>query len=295
MEVMLQRCDGPACRLRARDEGLGAQDGEATGCLRRCDVPVAAVFGAGAAARALTILARGRVEPYRAPPLPAQPGAPVILRDAGFRDQPELAAARRRGAYLALAKLDAAKAAELVASVARGFDGDGAFAARVLCERDPHLVLEGLAMVARAGGVALRVPAALAEAAAVAREQLGEFAAGEVDGATLVHAARVARAATLGAGAATLDGGAATLDGGAATLDGGHETLLCAVSGDVLRPGLYELLAGATIAEALAAAGGAIDSVRVATPGTLLCDGALGGDLAAPAPSALVVHHAGRA
>ncbi len=62
----------------------------------------------------------------------------------------------------------------------------------------------------------------------------------------------------------------------------------------MLRPGLYELLAGATIAEALAAAGGVIDGVRFATPGTLVADGALGGDLGAPAPSALVVHHAGR-
>jgi NADH:ubiquinone oxidoreductase subunit F (NADH-binding) len=74
-----------------------------------------------------------------------------------------------------------------------------------------------------------------------------------------------------------------------------HATVLCAVSGDVLRPGLYELLAGATIAEALAAAGGVIDGVRVATPGTLLADGAPTTDLAAPAPVALVARHAGRA
>ncbi|HEY2744984.1 MAG TPA: hypothetical protein VGL86_10195, partial [Polyangia bacterium] len=125
---MLRRCDGPACRLRARDGGLGASDGEATACLRRCDVPVAAL----AAGRALTIAARGRVEPYLPPPLPAQPGAPVILRDAGFRDQPDLAAARRRGAYATLGKLDAAAARDQVAAIARGgFDGDGAFAARV--------------------------------------------------------------------------------------------------------------------------------------------------------------------
>src|SRR6185312_7125400 len=104
-EVMRVRCDGPACRLRAGDCGLGARDGEATGCLGRCDVPVAAEE----AGRALTIVARWRLEPYQAPALPAQPGAPVILRDAGFRDQADFAAARRRGAYGALAKLEVAR------------------------------------------------------------------------------------------------------------------------------------------------------------------------------------------
>lgn len=268
---MLLRCDGPACRLRASDCGLGARDGEATACLRRCDAPVAAVD----AGRALTIVARGRIEPWVPPPLPPQPGAPVLLRDAGFRDQPTLEAARRRGVYAALAKLDAARAAELTAQVATSPDGggeggggdggDGDFAARVLCERDPHLALEGLAMVARGRGAGLRVPAALAEAAAAAREHLGAFEVG--DGADVVQAARVARAAGLGTA---------------------HETILCALSGDVLRPGLYELLAGATVGAAIAAAGGVVAGVRVAEAAASL-------DPAAPAPRVLVVRHAGRA
>src|SRR6185312_6674030 len=93
----------------------------------------------------------------------------------------------------------------------------GDFAARVLCERDPHLVLEGLAIVARGRGTPLRVPALLADAAAAAREHLGAFdvhpgAFDAGDGAELVQAARVARAAGLG---------------------GAHDTILCAVSGDV--------------------------------------------------------------
>ena len=277
------RCDGPACRLRAGDCGLGARDGEATGCLGRCDVPVAAEE----AGRALTIVARWRLEPYQAPALPAQPGAPVILRDAGFRDQADFAAARRRGAYGALAKLEVARAAELAASVGeRAPACAGDFAARVLCERDPHLVLEGLAIVARGRGTPLRVPALLADAAAAAREHLGAFdvhpgafdvdpgafdvhpgAFDAGDGAELVQAARVARSAGLG---------------------GAHDTILCAVSGDVLRPGLYELLAGATVAEAIAAAGGVVAGLLVAPPSPAH-------DLAAPAPRALVVTHAGRA
>jgi len=73
-----------------------------------------------------------------------------------------------------------------------------------------------------------------------------------------------------------------------------HATILCALSGDVLRPGLYELGSGATIAEALAAAGGVVDGVRVATAGTLVADGTATTDLAAPAPAALIALHAAR-
>jgi hypothetical protein len=269
---MLSRCDGPACRLRARDCGLGAADGAAGRCLRRCDSPVAAVDGG----RALTIVARGRVEPWGAPPLPPQPGAPVLLRDAAMRDQPTLAAARRRGAYAALAKLDATAAAELVAHVGRSaYDGDGAFAGRVLCERDPHLVLEGLAIVARAQGRKPRVTEPLAAAAAEARELIGECAV--VDVVDAVDAARFARAAAYGA-----------------EWWARHGTIVCAVSGDVSRPGLYELGDGASLGEALAAAGGVVDGVRVSTPGALLADGRVTRDLAAPAPAALVASHAGR-
>ena len=190
----MRRCDGPACRLRGGDCGLGAADG------RRPGVSVAAMCRSrrSTARGAHNRLARAD-QPYLAPPLPPQPGAPMILRDAGFRDQPTLPAARRRGAYRTLAKIDAARAGELVASVAGGgFDGDGAFAARVLCERDPHLVVEGLAIVARGAGAPTRVPPALAEAATAAREQVGEFTVADVDGAAIVHAARVARVASFG-------------------------------------------------------------------------------------------------
>ncbi len=269
---MLQRCDGPACRLRAADCGLGAGDGEAGACLGRCDAPVAAVAGG----RALTIVARGRVEPWTAPPLPPQPGPPVLLRDAGLRDQALFTAARRRGAYAALGKLDATGAAALVAAVGGGRPGGaGAFAGRVLCERDPHLVIEGLAIAARARGGKLALPAALAAAAREARELVGEFRV--ADGGDAVEAARLARAASLGLPSWER-----------------HATSLCAVAGDVLRPGLYELSAGATIAEALAAAGGVVEGVRVSAASAVLADGVATTDLAAPAPAALVACHARR-
>jgi hypothetical protein len=272
---MVARCDGPGCRLRARDAGIGARDGEAGPCLRRCDTPVAAVDGG----RALTIVAHGRVEAWSPPPLPPQAGAPVLLRDAGMRDQPTLVAARRRGAYAGLGKLDPAGAAELVAHVRRaGYDGDGAFAGRVLCERDPHLVIEGLAILARAQGRTLAVSAPLADAAAEARELVGEFVvAGQSEVVDAVDAARFARAAAYGA-----------------DWWDRHGTILCAVSGDVLRPGLYELSDGASIGEALAAAGGVVDGLRVSTASAVLADGVAGKDFTAPAPVALVAHHARR-
>src|SRR6185312_6992459 len=99
--------------------------------------------------------------PWSAPPLPRQPAPPVILRDAGLPDQPLEAAARRRGAYAALDKVTAMQARELVAAVTGGYGaaswrGAGAFAERVLRDRDPHLVREGEAIaeaLAAAGGV----------------------------------------------------------------------------------------------------------------------------------------------
>src|SRR6185503_20943896 len=100
---MLQRCDAGACRLRARDLGLGDGDGAPGACLGRCDGPVAAERDG----RALTLVARGRVEPWSSPPLPRQPAPPVVLRDAGLPDQPLEAAARRRDAYAALDKVTA--------------------------------------------------------------------------------------------------------------------------------------------------------------------------------------------
>jgi hypothetical protein len=168
---MIEVCDGPACRLRAADLGLGAV-GRPVGCLGRCDVPVAAVDGE----RALTIVARGCIEPYAPPPLPPQPFVPILLRAA------------RTGA--------------------------NAFAACVLRPKEVE-----------PGG------------------------------------------------------------------EGEHATRLCAVSGDVLRPGVYELLAIATVADAVAAAGGAVDGLLVATVGGYLADGEWGGDLARAIPTALVVLH----
>jgi hypothetical protein len=245
---MLQRCDGPACRLRAGDLALGAVDGEPVPCLGRCDVPVAAIRDG----RALTIVTRGRIEPYAPPPLPRQPATPVVLRDAGFADQPTEAAARRRGAYLALEKLTAEAAGELVTAVVHAsWQGPGAFAARVLEERDPHLVAEGRAIAERAGK-----PVAALDA---------------------VAAARLVRAAQSGAEWLAK-----------------HATRLCAVSGDVLRPGLYELSDGATIAEALAAAGGVVDGVRVSEASAVLADGVASKDFTAPAPVAVVAYHARR-
>lgn len=222
------------------------------------------------------MVARGRVEPWAPPPLPPQPGVPVLLRAAGLGDQPSLAAARRRGAYAALGKIDAAAAAELAASLPpAGWDGEGAFAARVLCERDPHLVLEGLVIAARVQGKPARVPAMLAAAAAEAGELVGEVVVA-TEGVDAVGAARLARAAQLGAAWER------------------HGTVLCAVSGDVLRPGVYELSDGANIAAALAAAGGVVDGVRVSPAGALVADGVVTRDLDAPAPVALVALHSRR-
>jgi len=246
MPQCIDWCDGPACRLRSGDLGLPAGNrAEGVACLGRCETPVA-----GQRQGRALVLVNGRIEPWTPPSLPRQPAVPVLLRDAGFADQPIDAVARRRGAYAATDKLTANAARELVAHVVRPtWAGPGAFAARVLEERDPHLVHEGHAVAERAGA---RVDA--------------------------VNAARLVRAAQLGVD----------------WLDR-HATLLCAISGDVLRPGLYELADGATIADALAAAGGVVDGMRVSTASSVLADGAATQDLAAPAPVALVAYHAGRA
>lgn len=168
---MIEVCEGPACRLRAADLGLGPVR-RPVACLGRCDVPVAARDGE----RALTVVARGRVEPFVPPPLPPQPFVPILLR--------------------------------------RASTGAHAFAACVL-----------------------------------RRQQLDCGGEGE------------------------------------------HATRLCAVAGDVLRPGVYELGAAATIADAVAAAGGAVDGPWLSGVGGYLADGEWGGELSRPAPAALVVLH----
>src|SRR5947209_6524164 len=136
MPQAIDWCDGAACRLRSGDLGLAPRvGGEGVACLGRCETPVAARRDG----RALVVV-NGRIEPWAPPPLPRQGAMPVLLRDAGFADQPTEAAARRRGAYAATEKLTATAARELVAHVVRPtWTGPGAFAARVVEERDPHL------------------------------------------------------------------------------------------------------------------------------------------------------------
>src|SRR5437899_2096861 len=115
MTQMLRVCDGPACRIRAADLGLG-RVGVPVGCLGRCDAPVAALSATG---RALVLARRGAdPEPAMAPGAQRGPWEPALLRDVFFADQAELAAARRRGAYRALAAV--------VAGAPRIVDDEGA-------------------------------------------------------------------------------------------------------------------------------------------------------------------------
>jgi NADH:ubiquinone oxidoreductase subunit F (NADH-binding) len=156
-----------------------------------------------------------------------------------------------------------------------------------LCERDPHLVLEGAAVVARADAtphLAVRVPAAWLDARAALERAAAEARAADLAGALSldsgvdpVRAARLARAAQLGVDWYER-----------------HLTLLCAASGDVLRPGLYELPAGASVADALAAAGGAVDGLFSAPAARFGCDGEATTDAARAAPAALLVFVARR-
>jgi hypothetical protein len=317
---MLQLCDGPACRLRARD--LGVDDGDKVGCLGRCDAPVAAT----AAGRALTLWRRGGApEPLAAPGAQRGPDEPVLLRDLFWPDQAQLAAARRRGAWRALAaaasggaralaSLLAAPAVAPCVLVDAAPTTPGDFGARPLCERDPHLVLEGACLAACAVGAARAIvrvragwddaTAALATAAAAARAAaLDGGVAIDVGGAlaapdgawriAVADAARLARATAI----ATRDGDGAPDDDGVArgrAWWSAHATRLCALSGDVHRPGVYELPAAATVADALAAAGGVVDGARVAAFGAALADGAVVTDVAGAAPAALVVLNARR-
>ena len=178
MVVMRLRCDGPACRLRAGDCGLGAADGEATACLRRCDVPVAASDGGAGADHRRTRAGR------------ALPGARRCRRSRacrcccatrGFADQPTLAAARRRGAYLALAKIDAGAGGRAggarrrpaaSTATARSPRASSASAIRTWCSRGSP---SSPAAVARPCACRRRSPTP----PAAAREFVGDFEMGE--------------------------------------------------------------------------------------------------------------------
>ena len=149
-----RRCDGPACRLRAGDLGLAAataRPSPASGAARRPSLRgatgarwcVSTRRDRAVAAAAVAAAAGGCRCSC------ATPDSPISRLEA---------AARRRGAYAAATKLTATAARELVAHVrAAGVGrGPGAFAARVLCERDPHLVREGQRCVAERAGAARR-------------------------------------------------------------------------------------------------------------------------------------------
>jgi NADH:ubiquinone oxidoreductase subunit F (NADH-binding) len=190
----------------------------------------------------------------------------------------------------------------------------GDFRVRPLLERDPHLVLEGACLAARAAGAAVvrvhvregwsAAAAALtaAAAAASAAERVAGITLAVVTGAPLpaagdftLDAEAAARLVRLVAVAVAPDVARAS-DGlaRARAFAAAHATRLCAISGDVHRPGVYELRADATVADALAAAGGVVDGMRVARLGATLADGALVHDAQAPVPGILVVAHAGR-
>jgi hypothetical protein len=358
---MLRVCDGPSCRLRASDLDLwrGLDGGAApVGCLGRCDTPVAA----WSHERPLVIERRGSLAAAVTPAYERQrgPWEPALLRDIYFVDQPELAAARRRGAYRALAAVasgdphivedDELRGATALASLVAQpvpsawalvdavATSAGEFATRPLCERDPHAVVEGACLAALAVGASraiVRVRAgwpeaeralATAVAAATAAELLAGVdvaveVAGTIDapgGDEALAVAGDAPAANDAADREPGDGGAWFLPAARAAAlvrvaaiatqalpgeDGFglayhwwslHAPSLCAISGDVLRPGVYELPLAATVADALVAAGGVIDGVRVAELGAYLADGVIARDAARPLPTALVVFHARR-
>ncbi len=345
-EEMLRVCDGPSCRLRAQDLGLDDVDGARVGCLGRCDMPVAA----WSQARPLVIARRGHLEAAVTPAYERQrgPWEPALLRDIYFVDQHALPAARRRGAYRALAAVAAGEphivedehlrgATALASLLAQPRPSSlvlvdalttsaGEFATRPLCERDPHVVVEGACLAALAVGAPraiVRVRAgwpeaerALAAAIAAARAagllagvDVAVAVVGDVDAPDADDAAAAddsdddaawilpaARAAALVRVAAVATQPLPGEDGFALAYHWWslHAPSLCAVSGDVLRPGVYELPLDATVADALAAAGGVIDGVRVAALGGYLADGVCARDAARPLPTALVVFNARR-
>ncbi len=178
-------CDGPACRLHLEKGGeaqLAATLGgraEAMPCPGRCDRPVAVRRGADF----LEGATRVSLPPPTAAASPAAAG-PVILRNAPFADQEDLDGALGRGAYSELVKRrepeEVIKILENGGLAGRGGAGFPAhikwravrdapgspkyvvvnadegepatFKDRVLLEHDPHLLLEGTAIAARAVG-----------------------------------------------------------------------------------------------------------------------------------------------
>jgi hypothetical protein len=123
-------------------------------------------------------------------------------------------------------------------------------------------------------------------------EHDGEFH-GSIEGAFVLgaaHAARLARASTIAAAGSDADDGLAR----AHAWWPAHLTRLCAISGDVARPGVYELSVRATVGHAVGAAGGVIDGVRTAILGQAIGDGAWLNRDSRGLPTGLIAFHRGR-
>src|SRR3954470_24536371 len=98
MPTMVEVCDGPACRLRAADLGLGGVAAAPVGCLGHCDAPVVArVTGAAGGGRPLALTRPGApLELCRGPGAQRGPDEPILLRDVFLADQASYATAERR-------------------------------------------------------------------------------------------------------------------------------------------------------------------------------------------------------
>ena len=330
-EIEARVCDGLSCRMAGADVTLALLTeagirAEACACLGQCD-RAPAVLWSGATAGSGYAVSTGprRLTPLVAPALtPSDPDLPIDLAGADDRAWPALARAlalggaeviaqvkasaiRGRGGagFPAHIKWDAVAAAKDAPNgpsvvVCNADEGEpGTFKDRVIMERRPHLLLEGLAIAAHAVGapeivIYLRgefeqpnhaLIAAIAEARA----------AGHLDGLSveiaLGHGAYICGEET--ALLEALEGkrgmprqkppyptqsglfGRPTLMNNVETLacvpaivtrggawfaglgrDGAAGTKLYSVSGDVARPGVYELPLGVPFAELLEVAGG---------------------------------------
>ena len=342
-------CTGPACRLAAIDRGdeairrniVASRRGTATAhlsCPGRCESPVAS-FGPGGFWHGWgTDLARG------AGRHPAISG-PHLLRHVGHPDQADLGPALGRGAYAMLERHRADPEGVLAVLEASGLAGRGGagspaarkwravrdapgdwravvvnadegepatFKDRVLCEWDPHLLIEGTAIGAavvgardafiylryeypEALGVLQRAIAEATDAGLLGnlrvwmRRGAGAYICGEetalleslegkkpfprerppypVTHGLFAKPTLLSNVETLAAVPRILELGADAWK--AAGTRGQPGTKLYSVSGDVQRPGTYELPFGATAAELVAAAGGSRPgrSVRAYTLG----------------------------